>query len=260
MHEQMITLLGGLLAGDLIGSAYEGMAGEEGRQFVTPDSRLTDDSAMAMVTARLVLAESSDLTAADFADGYRTCITTSADKCTGFSPDMLMWATGSVGGGCMEGNGAGVRAATIALVAKDYASVPALVDMAVRITHSAEAVEMAQLLANTIIQLRVGANPKRLLASLGEKFPMINLYTPETFRDQPMDSTMWWTLPAAMHIGLTAISYHALFSEVLLIGGDTDSIGAMAGSIGHARWGFHNIPEFLVDRLAGGLYATFTSS
>ncbi|GAA4081982.1 ADP-ribosylglycohydrolase family protein [Zhongshania borealis] len=260
MDEQMIELLGGLLAGDLIGSAYEGMAGEGGRQFVISDSRLTDDSVMAMVTARLVLAESSDLTAADFADGYRECITASADKCSGFSPDMLMWATGSVEGGCMEGNGAGVRAAAIALVASTPNDIDRLVDMAVRPTHSIETMGMALILANVISELRLGVPAIEVRTALSVQLPMIDLYEPELFRSQSMDTTLWWTLPAALHIGLTASSYRALFKEVLFIGGDTDSIGAMAGAVGHARWGLRTMPRTVFGYLKGECNGPFACS
>lgn len=250
----LVSRLGGLLAGDLIGSAYEGQPGGRDRVWVTPHSSLTDDSLMAVATARAAEAcGENPPTRCVFEGAYRACIARAASMRNYFSPDMLLWVEGEAEGGFMEGNGAGIRAAALALTAGPEADLAEAVASAVRITHSSEATVMATALADAITLLRDGFPPSELMAQMEMRVPMVSVYDADYYRSAPMDTTLWWTLPAALHIGLTSQSYSALFEEVLFVGGDTDSIGAMAGAIGHARWGLEGLPANILRSVEEGL-------
>lgn len=243
-------LVGGLICGDLIGSAFEGMVGSDGRAFVTCESRLTDDSRMAVATLGVLLSlPLAQIRESDFTEAYSKIILEDRHRSVGYSPDMVMWANGEINGGMMEGNGAGIRAATIALAVNDFPAVRRLVSASVRITHSEEAAGMAHILADAIVAVRAGSDVSSVLTSVAEVLPLTALYSKDIYKAQAMDTTLWWTLPAAIHIGLTASNYTSLFAEVLEIGGDTDSIGAMAGAIGHARWGLNGMPKLVRERL-----------
>lgn len=253
----LISRLGGLLAGDLIGSAYEGLQGESARPWLTADSCLTDDSLVAVATVAAYSGRGSvEPTVTDFESSYRRCISGAHALRRYFSPDMLMWVDGDSEGGFMEGNGAGIRAATLALIAGPEVDLTDAIAAAVSITHSSEATALAAALADAVSMLRRGVSTANVMEQMKALAPMLSLYSAEHYRGAPMDTTLWWTLPAALHIGLMSDSYSALFDEVLFIGGDTDSIGAMAGAIGHARWGLQGLPNEILDTVEAQLIST----
>ena len=244
-----IKYLGGLLAGDLIGSHWEGLNGERGRPLLVDGSSLTDESAVATTildTVYFLKDEASN--EGVFTERFRRDLRQHREA--GFSPDMLAWMNEEDNVADLEGNGAAIRMAAIALLPGDFGgSKEAFAREFIRQTHSAEATELALLYGRVIEQVGTERSLNRLYSATEEAWPLFKLYDGEVFRQSAFDSTLWWTLPPALHIGLTARNYTEMFDQVLMLGGDTDSIAAMAGAIGHARWGLEGMPESVLTKL-----------
>lgn len=78
----------------------------------------------------------------------------------------------------------------------------------------------------------------------------------------------WDAVPAAFYCFLNFNSYEECVLNAVNMGGDTDSIGAMAGAMKGAEMGIHNIPKGWVDRvketeylqeIADQLYETYNT-
>lgn len=246
--ESHARYLGGLIAGDLIGSAWEGQPAESGRPLLTPDSAFTDETAVALSALEALEElqhESNDVEA--FTKTFREKLKPRRDA--GFSADMVAWIDGEPVVIDLEGNGAAIRAAAIMLLPGHDKRKLTFARSMIRQTHSEEATSLAMMYARVFRWNLDRGNPGKLLAELIEEWPVLGLYDPDVFKRAGFDSTLWWTLPPALHIGLKAESYDDMFEQVLAIGGDTDSIGAMAGAIGHKRWGLEGLPVDVSQRI-----------
>jgi len=249
--DNITSLAGGLLAGDLVGSVYEGLPGSNHRRpLLTEDSHFTDDSYNALVAYRCMnpVKTSHLLAPNEFVKSFREVLL--PYQAHGFSFDMQNWICGDIEGGHMEGNGAGVRAAALQLMDPTNPCMDMAVDLLCGATHSQETVGYAKILTEVIRQdLRVPTTLSGTKVMLENRLPMYTLFDADIFQEACFDASLWWTLPAALHIGLNANSWEHLFEMVLYIGGDTDSIGAMAGAVGHARWGLKGMPKDVLNKV-----------
>lgn len=237
----------GIFLGDLIGSSYEGsnLKGA-GLPFFPKEAKLTDDSVMALATYDALT--NTEKSPEDFADVYRHWVRDYYNF--GFSPDMLEWAKDASKNPFMEGNGAGIRAAVIGLLIDDRREAESILEAAVSVSHSPECLEIAKMLLNVVLAAKNNVKPDSILSIACKESPVIMLFDEKKFADyDQFDSSLWWTIAPAVHVGLKSESYEDLYSRVLALGGDTDSIGAMAGAIGQARWGAKAIKKNMIEQL-----------
>lgn len=266
----------GVGLGDAIGAPFEGQASPKPEAIVerlwSPhELRTTDDTAMTLAVGEAIVAAGhvdQDQLVRHLADRYLA----DPDRGYGRTPDVLTaihrgepWreATGGPDGG-LEGDGAAMRVAPVAIVA--HTSIELTSTWAAEqaeVTHAhPTAIDGARLIALATRQALVSPAPPdrtdwtRLPALLAEHADTDVIATalrataPAPGADIP--GTAAAAVPAAIHIA----SQHgddlvAAIRAAVALGGDTDTIAAMAAGIVGAHLGLTSIASALVDRLEG---------
>lgn len=150
-----------------------------------------------------------------------------------------MWAaTGSEEQGTSPGNGAAMRAAPIGMAGAALGWTPDEVmkqaRLASRCSHNEDsAIGGAQAIALSVHGFLLGrtiAEVSALVADRTDYFPLV----PGPHKDSQLAVH---TVPTALWAAMTAKSLEDAVTRAVLSGGDTDTIGAMAGAVAEARFG-----------------------
>lgn len=280
-------LLGGAL-GDALGAPFEGwpeVTAEQIERQVTAARSLTwtDDTALQLATAGY-LATLEDWRAFDDDEHARALADAWAeapDRGYGSNPPYVFrtvlaggdWraaACEAFGGAGSLGNGGAMRAAPLGTVPADTAVVAQLARRTAAVTH-AHAVGKDGSVVIALVARTVLASPPGSLPPAGELVDgcLPHLETPEVRRavgavpdtlaleDPVAVGTVTGTGVAAheaVAAALSAFLHHpreplAAVRFAVRMGGDTDTIAAMAGSLGGAACGAEALPGDLLDRL-----------
>mgnify|MGYP005630127449 CR=1 FL=1 len=164
------------------------------------------------------------------------------------------------------GNGAAIRVAPIAIVAKDVSEVIEFARRQATITHSHPlGVEGAILIALAqYLVLREKVEPETIVDRLLEVHKWSDEYkrrlklVPELIDKDPYKVAYTLGNDAAAHRSTVTAVYiyvkargdlEKTITYAISIGGDTDSIASMATSLTGAYIGYKNIPQYLVDKV-----------
>jgi poly(ADP-ribose) glycohydrolase ARH3 len=231
----------------------------------------TDDTQMAIALAESLLAHGGieeEALGHAFADAY--------DPSRGYgsgTTDVLRLVRSGVhpraaarsvrGGEGSRGNGAAMRIAPVAVLhARDPSALAEAAQASARVTHAhplgveaalAQAVAIAAALRgeNPLdAALKVAATPE-LRDSL-EKAALVGEVRPQPAEIATLlgnSSTGYESVPAAVYSAAAHGSFAAAVTFAVRCGGDTDTIGAMAGAIAGARAGASAMPPRWVDVL-----------
>lgn len=266
----------GVGLGDAIGAPFEGQPSPQPEAIVerlwSPhELRTTDDTAMTLAVGAAILAAGHidpEQLAHHLADRYLA----DPDRGYGRTPDVLIaihrgqpWreAARRPDGG-LDGDGAAMRVAPVAIVAHTSAQLTgAWAAEQAEITHAhPTAIDGARLIALATRHALISPSPPdwtdwtRLPALFAEYADTddiaiaLRAAAPRPGADIP--GTAAAAVPAAIHIA----SHHghdliAAIRAAVELGGDTDTIAAMAAGIVGAHLGLTSIPSVLVDRLEG---------
>jgi poly(ADP-ribose) glycohydrolase ARH3 len=270
----------GTFVGDALGMPFEGApTAAVPERLVMLDARLgrgtyTDDTEMAIALAESLLerggidARALGRAFADAHDprrGYGSGTTEVLRLVrSGIHPHA---AAGSLfGGEGSQGNGAAMRVAPVAVrYAGDTAGLATAAQDSARVTHAHPlAVDAAVVQATAIAAALVGEAPLEAAlaaATTAElKGRLIKAARLLDSRPQPAEAaatlgnrpTGHESVPAAIYSAAAHDSVEAATTFAVRCGGDTDTIGAMAGAIAAARAGASAIPSHWLDALEEG--------
>jgi poly(ADP-ribose) glycohydrolase ARH3 len=180
--------------------------------------------------------------------------------------DHKYWAENLFPGGSL-GNGAAMRVAPVGLMFRDNLQVlweQARLSALPTHVHPL-GVEGAQVLALAVGLATEAVTFRRqeFFAQLSERCQSAEYSGPlrrASRIDQPRDLALFGNgiaatdsvVTAVACFGLTPDSYEQTIGNAILLGGDTDTIAAMAGAISGAYLGRQAIPQHLLDRLENG--------
>lgn len=222
----------GALIGDFVGSRFERHnITTPAFQWVTPQSRLTDDSVLTLATCEALL------TSLDYRAAYRSMVRRFPG--VGYSPGFQAWALASddLGTRASSGCGASIRVSPIGWALGSLDAVLEEAERSARATHDHdEAVMGAQAIAGGVFLLRQGAS----VGEVVDHAAALGLDTRRTIAD-------WRALPGwsaetrrTVPVALAALREGDDFESVVRLaisaGGDSDSIAAMAGCMAQAHW------------------------
>lgn len=256
----------GALVGDIVGSCYEGrkcIIDEAGyivgivhsngrhekvsrRAIISQDSHITDDSVLTLATAAAL----SDTR--DFARKYIDYFVMTSKKNAfyqgdgiGYGAKFLEWADRSDREGVIlppyhsYGNGAAMRVSPVAYVAKTPIEVLNLSLESCLCTHNTpSAIKSAQAVAISIWLARAGFTKEDILSFVESSFDYsLRFNDDELVSSYSFNPTADGSVPVALYLALTSDSFEQVMVRCLRVGGDTDTIASIAGSVAEPLFG-----------------------
>jgi ADP-ribosyl-[dinitrogen reductase] hydrolase len=247
----------GCLAGDVAGSIFEGSSHNDvsGPLFYS-NSSYTDDSVMVCAVAEALVSGE------DVASALRRWVISHPAR--GYGAWFKRWChTPGAPSYNSYGNGGAVRVAPVALVARSEAEVRAMTVDVAGVTHSdPAAMHASEVLALAIYRLVRGAT-KEEIRTFAEASGMWRHETVSQLRELAEFSELaTHSVPVAFVCALEASSTESAIRNAIAVGGDTDTIAAMAGAIAEPLYGIPDdlrlqVEPFITPEMLGVLAALY---
>jgi len=228
----------GAIAGDIVGSAYEfkNIKRKDFEPLFHPTARFTDDTVCTIAIADTLLSGKDPAkTLQEWCQRY--------ESNGRWGRRFAVWITsdnpqpyGSLG------NGAAMRVGPAGLLAISIEEAIANATRVTQITHDhPEGIKAGQAVSVAVFMAREGFSAEHIRNELSKMFGYVLTETVDsirpsyTFTEASQDS-----VPQAIVCALEATSFEDALRNAVSIGGDSDTIAAIAGSIAEARFG---VPE-----------------
>lgn len=238
----------GAIIGDIVGSVYEfnNYRAKNFQPFFHPKAFFTDDS---VCTAAVADALTQHI---DPAIALRTWGRRYWEN-GGWGMRFAQWLGSDDEGPYNSfGNGAGMRVSPVGLLARTIDEVQRLSDHVTAVTHNhPEGLKGAAATATAIYLARSGLPAIQIREEIAARFgydlsPSVDDIRP-TYRYNERSQD---TVPQALICALEANDFEDAIRNAISIGGDSDTIAAIAGSVAEARFG---IPEHIAKTAWGKL-------
>lgn len=145
------------------------------------------------------------------------------------------------------GNGAAMRVSPAGLLATSVEHVSVLSKQVTEVTHNhPEGLKGAEATALAIFLARQRVTPKNIKLAIAERFGYDLERTVDDIRPTyRFNETCQETVPQALVCALTATDFEDAIRNAISIGGDSDTVAAIAGGVAEALFG---IPEEIADQ------------
>lgn len=234
----------GSIAGDIIGSRFEGRAGPP-RDFVLfhPACRFTDDTVCGLAVANALLGDR------DFAASLRNLVRRHPQR--GYGGMFLDWAFSDDAPAYGSwGNGAPMRVASVGWLARNEVEVHELAAAQAAVSHNhPDAVSAAQAVALAIYLARSAVPRAHLRRRLMDGFGY-DLRAERALTRRGFDVTAAGTVPPALSAALEADDWEAAVRTAVCLGGDTDTLACITGAVAEA---IHGLPPAIAATARGYL-------
>ncbi|CAK9096563.1 unnamed protein product [Durusdinium trenchii] len=234
----------GAIAGDVIGSVYEG-AGNKIKDFELfgPYNRFTDDTVLTVAVADSILHEASLVdTLHEYFELYPQA---------GYGGSFIRWAMQRQRSPYNSwGNGSAMRVSPVAYA---YDSIESVLHHAKRtadVTHNhPEGVRGSQATALAIYLARTGSKKEQIQREITERFGYDLSTTLESIRDvYEFDVSCQGSVPQSIRCFLEGTDYEDTIRNAISLGGDADTMACIAGGIAEAYW---ELPEHIAQTTWG---------
>lgn len=229
----------GAIIGDIAGSIYEfNNARTEDFPLLGPGCDFTDDTICTVAVAEAAMTDQ------DYAKHLQTWCRKYPHPMGSYGGNFARWIHeenpepyGS------WGNGAPMRVASIGWLFDSEAEVAKQARASAAVTHNHQfGLFAAELVATAIFRLRHGA-PKETAANNIEKvFGWLPEYRPFSNK---FDESSMNAVPVAVSCFLASNSFEDAVRKSIIVGGDSDTIGAITGALAEAYYG---IPEYMKEK------------
>jgi ADP-ribosylglycohydrolase len=223
----------GAIIGDIVGSLHEGSP-SRGRHFTlfTPRSCFTDDTVLTIAVAHALRTGTDFATALrDWARRYPTA---------GYGAGFIRWFEQDDAGPYNSyGNGSAMRVAAVAWALDDLEAVIAEAERTALPTHNhPEGIRGACAIAAAIHLARSGAGKEDIATLMQQRFGYNCRIALAELEDRGgFDATCQGTVPMAVAAFLHAKDFEDAVRIAVSLGGDTDTLACIAGSIAEAHFG-----------------------
>ncbi|HFU3799967.1 TPA: ADP-ribosylglycohydrolase family protein [Streptococcus suis] len=236
----------GAIVGDVIGSRFEGR-NNKSKEFdlFHPTCRFTDDSVMtaAVAASFLGLNEPFDdlekalvLNMKDFGKLYLRA---------GYGPQFKKWIE-SKGSDSYNsfGNGSAMRVSACGHVGKSLEETLHLAERVASVTHNhPEGIKGAQAVAGAIFMARTGKTKEEIRQFVTDHFYNLDFTLDAIRPTYQFDSSCQGSVPQAIVAFLEATDFEDAIRNAISLGGDSDTLAAITGSIAEV---FFGIPDEIV--------------
>ncbi|HFU4551094.1 TPA: ADP-ribosylglycohydrolase family protein [Streptococcus suis] len=236
----------GAIVGDVIGSRFEGR-NNKSKEFdlFHPTCRFTDDSVMtaAVAASFLGLNELFDdlekalvLNMKDFGKLYPRA---------GYGPHFKKWIESKDSDPYNSfGNGSAMRVSACGHVGKSLEETLALAERVASVTHNhPEGIKGAQAVAGAIFLARTGKTKEEIRQFVADHFYNLDFTLDAIRPTYQFDSSCQGSVPQAIVAFLEATDFEDAIRNAVSLGGDSDTLAAITGSIAEV---FFGIPDEIV--------------
>ncbi len=242
----------GAIIGDIVGSRFEfANIYEKDFAFFSDTCRLTDDTVCTVAVAEALL-RSGDGEEARFKQELVRLLRSYVRRYPygGYGARFLNWAYKEDAGPYYSfGNGSAMRVSPVIWFAKSLEEAEHFAKLTAEVTHNhPEGIKGAVAVAGAGYLARTGKTKEEIKAYL-EKYYTFNC-TCDKWRERrmPFDETCQGTVPIAMQCFLESETFEDAVRLAVSMGGDSDTIAAMAGSVAEAFYGADEFCRALARR------------
>ena len=236
----------GALVGDIVGSVYE-FQNTKSTDFelFTPNSTFTDDSVMTLAVAKWLLEDSVHTT-----HHLIRCMQELGDRYpnAGYGGNFGWWLRQSNPAPYNSwGNGSGMRVSPVGLYAKTLDEALALSALTASVSHNhAEGVKGAQAVATSVFLCKEGKTKQEIKGYVEQNFGYnLNRTIAEIRPNYNFDVSCQGSVPEAIIAFLEGNSFEEVIRLAISLGGDSDTIGCMAGAIAACMY---PIPDYMTEK------------
>lgn len=264
----------GAIIGDIVGSRFqfiEDFKRSKDFPLFTPSCCITDDSLMTLAIAEALLLTKGDVAALSEQAVISMKKIAHRHPNTGWGEKFHKWlfADGNPKPYHSFGNGAGMRVSPVGWVADSEEEVKSLSHAVTAVTHDhPEGLKGAEAVAMAIYLARIGKSKAEIREKLQTYYPQLNdkdftirnIHGKYGYDDEGMWVTCQGSIPQALIAFLDSESFEDAIRNAICIGGDSDTIGAMTGSVAEAYYGISFALEdkaltYMPEDLTGIYYA-----
>lgn len=234
----------GAIIGDIVGSVYEfGADKTKDFQLFSPGCSLTDDSLMTMAVG-ITCVSADTHNEGEFKRTLSSMMREIGRQYpyAGYGDRFFNWLTdddaGPYGSG---GNGSAMRVSPVAYAAESLEDAERLAKWSAEVTHnSTEGITGAQAVAAAVYLARTGHSKDEIRAYIDERYYNMNVTLDEIRPGYKYSVLCEGSVPQAIICFLEAYSFEDALRNAVSLGGDGDTMAAIAGAIAEAYFG---IPE-----------------
>ncbi|MCU0836409.1 MAG: ADP-ribosylglycohydrolase family protein [Chromatiaceae bacterium] len=241
----------GAIAGDIIGSVYEAQPVKSSDfALFPPGARFTDDSVLTVATADALLGDG------DYPAAYRRYGRAYPDA--GYGRRFFHWLlTDGAGPYQSFGNGSAMRVSPVGFALASADEVLAEAARSAAVTHDhPEGIKGAQATALAVFLARQGADQANIRTEIAQRFgydlsrPLAAIRPGYCF-----DVSCQGSVPEALIAFLESTDYESAVRNAVSLGGDADTMAAIAGGVAEARYG--SLPPAIAEAAHARLPAEF---
>ena len=225
----------GAIVGDIVGSVYE-FDNHRSKDFplFRDDSKFTDDTILTIATADALMS------GWHFASKYREY---GKKYPSSYGNRFQDWIDEVITGPYDSfGNGSAMRVSPAAWFEDRETRVMTIAKRSAEVTHNhPEGIKGAQATAMAILWARLGVPRNRIRRDIEERFEYdLSTSVDELRETYQYNETCQQTVPEAIRCFWEADGFEDAIRNAISIGGDSDTLAAITGSIAEAKWG---VPE-----------------
>lgn len=240
----------GAILGDIIGSPFEFDRGDKTKNFklFSRRSHFTDDSVMTLAVAEALLKVGQDVTVKEIEDAVISSMQSWGRRYphAGYGGYFSQWIRLKHPQPYNSfGNGSAMRVSAAGWLYDSIEKTRTVAKATANVTHNhPEGIKGAEATASAIFMARNGSSKEDIKKYIENEFHYdLNRTLNEIRPGYHMDETCQKTVPEAIIAFLEAKDFEDAIRNAVSIGGDTDTLGAITGSIAEAYYG---IPEWLI--------------
>ncbi|MEE0492451.1 ADP-ribosylglycohydrolase family protein [Catenibacterium sp.] len=241
----------GAILGDIIGSPFEFDRGDKTKYFKLFSRRFhfTDDSVMTLAVCEALLKVGQDATVKEIEDAVITSMQSWGRRYPheGYGGYFRRWLTARHPEPYNSfGNGSAMRVSAAGWLYDSLEKTRVVAKATANVTHNhPEGIKGAEATASAIFMARNGSSKEEIKKYIENEFHYdLNRTLDEIRPSFHMDETCQKTVPEAIIAFLEARNFEDAIRNAVSLGGDTDTLGAITGSIAEAYFG---ISETLIS-------------
>ena len=136
------------------------------------------------------------------------------------------------------GNGAAMRVSACGWAGRSLDEALAFSDAVTGVTHNhPEGIKGARAVTAAIFLLRTGTPSNDVLSHIRENYYALDFTLDEIRPDYEFDVSCQGSVPQAIEAFFEAEDFESTIRNAISIGGDSDTIAAIAGAVAEAKWG-----------------------